>query len=237
MRYLQWVFREGGTCGSTFNLIAATLGSGIIGFAYAIMKNGTVFGPLIIILGALLSYYTGMLIVKCAAATGKTRYEDIALSLFGPTMAKVTSWLNLICLIGFTLSYVVFVRNEISSIIDMFVDDKESWVIMYLSIIRDENGERKDGYGGYFWGVFFTFAILFPMSIPRSVNALRFSSVFGVVCSMYLAVAVMILFLTKNNEELVPVSISDNFSKTEAFQFSLSGISGSFPLVIFAYMY
>ena len=54
---------------------------------------------------------------------------------------------------------------------------------------------------------------------------------------MYLAVAVMFLFLTRNNKELVPFSISDNFSKTKMFEFSFSGISGSFPLVIFAYMY
>ena len=54
---------------------------------------------------------------------------------------------------------------------------------------------------------------------------------------MYLAVAVMLLFLTQSNKDLVPVSVSDNFSKTKAFNFSFSGISGSFPLVIFAYMY
>lgn len=142
----------------------------------------------------------------------------------------------MICLIGFTLSYVVFVRNEISSIIWMFVDKKDSWVIEYLSVTRNKNGDRISGYGGYIWGVVFTFGLLFPMSIPREVNALRFSSVFGVLCSTYLAIAIMILFLTKSDPVLVP-SISDNFSKTEMFKLSFSGISGAFPLVIFAYMY
>jgi hypothetical protein len=48
------------------------------------MKNGFVLGPLIVTLGALLSYYTSMLLVKSADFTGKVRYEDIALQLYGP---------------------------------------------------------------------------------------------------------------------------------------------------------
>ena len=55
------------------------MGSGNITLAYAIMKNGYILGPLIVAFGALLSYYTSMLLVKSADFTGKVRYEDIAL--------------------------------------------------------------------------------------------------------------------------------------------------------------
>jgi amino acid permease len=78
------IFRAGGLFGSVFSLVAATVGSGNITLAYAIMKNGYVLGPLIVTLGALLSYYTSMLLVKSADFTGKVRYEDIALQLYGP---------------------------------------------------------------------------------------------------------------------------------------------------------
>jgi len=57
------LFRAGGTAGSTFSLIAATVGSGTLGFSYCVMKNGYVFGPIMIVLGACISYYTAMLIV------------------------------------------------------------------------------------------------------------------------------------------------------------------------------
>lgn len=76
--------RAGGLFGSVFSLVAATVGSGNITLAYAIMKNGYVLGPIIVTLGAMLSYYTSMLLVKSAEFTGKVRYEDIALQLYGP---------------------------------------------------------------------------------------------------------------------------------------------------------
>ena len=75
---MQRKFRAGGTSGSIFSLIAATLGSGTISFAYAIMVNGILLGSALIILGALISYYTGMLIVKVATETQCNRYEDFA---------------------------------------------------------------------------------------------------------------------------------------------------------------
>ena len=78
VRYGQRKFRAGGTSGSVFSLIAATLGSGTLTFPYAVMMNGYILGPIFIIMGAGISYYTGMLIVKCSEITGRTRYEDIA---------------------------------------------------------------------------------------------------------------------------------------------------------------
>jgi hypothetical protein len=115
--YGSYVFRAGGLAGSVFSLIAATLGSGTITFAYAVMMNGYILGPLLIIMGACLSYYTGLLIVKCAEHTGRERYEDIAMALFGAKVSKFTSALNIICLMGFTFAYIVYVKVAIPQLI------------------------------------------------------------------------------------------------------------------------
>ena len=90
-------------------MVAATLGAGTLTFPYAVMKNGILLGPLLIILGAAVSYYTGMLLVKCSEHTKKHRYEDYALALYGPRMALATSIINLLTLIGFITSYIVYV--------------------------------------------------------------------------------------------------------------------------------
>jgi len=148
------------------------------------MMNGYVLGPLLIAFGALVSYYTGMLIVKCSVKTGRTRYEDIALAIYGPRWAFWTSMLNLVCLIGFTFSYIVYVKKAIPSIIQMYVDEDK-----LPTFIRDEQWG-----GNIFWGILFAFGILFPMSIPRSASALRFTSLFGVLCSMYLCLGVTGVF-------------------------------------------
>ena len=50
--------------GSIVSLIAVTMGAGTLTIPYIVSLNGILFGSLLIIMGALLSYYSGMLLVK-----------------------------------------------------------------------------------------------------------------------------------------------------------------------------
>lgn len=72
------------------------------------------------------------------------------------------------------------------------------------------------------------------MSIPRNASALRFSSLFGVLCSIYLSLAVFCIFFS--DRDIVP-STADNFREIKAFKFTINGFVNSTPLIIFAYMY
>lgn len=120
VRYTQRKFRAGGTSGSIFSLIAATLGSGTISFSYAIAANGIILGSILIILGAVVSYYTGMLLVIASNHTGRTRYEDIAQKLYGNRCKNITVVLNLLCLCGFSMSYIVYIKSMIPEILLLF---------------------------------------------------------------------------------------------------------------------
>jgi amino acid permease len=202
--YIAWVFRSGGFVGSVFSLIAATLGTGVISFAYAIMKNGYVLGPIYVVLGALLSFYSGVLIIKTVESTGLNRLEDIALQAYGRGTSIFVSICNIICLIGFVFSYITFVKNELCEIVNQYAADDAHFMRKYFSNHKTLEGEQ--GIGDYVWGCIYTYIILFPMSLPRDLNSLRFSSTFGVICSMYLSVAVMSLFLTgfKEHPEMIP---------------------------------
>ncbi len=169
VRLNQIKFRAGSTSESIFSLIAATLGAGTLTFGYAIKVNGIAWGLLLILLGAAISYYTGMLLVKASTHTNRYRYEDIALVLYGERFSKITSVMNLLCLMAFTMSYIVYIKEAIPEIILIFAPNLDSF------IVSTEWGEK-------FWGTIFSFGILFPMSLPRSINALRYSSAFGVFC-------------------------------------------------------
>lgn len=136
--------------------------------------------------------------------------------------------MNLICLIGFTFSYVTYVKTAIPTILVMYIKEEK------LGWLAKDYDKEKITVGGIFWGALFSFGLLFPMSLPRSVNALRFSSLFGVLCSMYLSLAVTCVFWT--DKTVVP-DPSHNLSKIEPFVFSYQGSIATFPLIIFAYMY
>jgi len=62
------------------------------------------------IFGAILSYYPGMLFVKCAATLKTSRFEIIGLMLYGKTMFRLTAICVALCNLGFVVSYIVFIK-------------------------------------------------------------------------------------------------------------------------------
>jgi len=51
--------------------------------AFNIQQNGILLGIFLIMLGGWITYYSAMLIVIVASKTNCSRFEDIALSLYG----------------------------------------------------------------------------------------------------------------------------------------------------------
>jgi amino acid permease len=93
-------------------LIAATVGAGTLAFPYAIMQNGIAFGGFLVFMGALISYYSGMLLVEASNYTRRHRYDEMARVLYGKGFAKITSICNLACLLGFAMSFIVYVSTH-----------------------------------------------------------------------------------------------------------------------------
>lgn len=124
-----------------------------------------------------------MLLVKVSNRTQCNRYEDFASKLYGSRCKTITSILNLACLMGFITSYIVYIKSMLPQILLIF------WTKDQLP-----NFIVSEGWGQVFWATLFSFALLFPMSLPRSINALRFTSLFGVLCSVYLSLAVFFVF-------------------------------------------
>ena len=147
-----------------------------------------------------------MLLVKVANKTQCNRYEDFAQKLYGKRCRSITSALNLACLVGFITNYIVYVKSMLPELILLF-GEEESFSPFLVS----------QKWGQVFWATIFSFFILFPMSLPRSINALRFSSFFGVLCSVYLSLAVFCIF--NFDKDLVP-NPRQNYQDAELFTVS-----------------
>lgn len=65
----------------------------------------------LIFFGASISVYTGWLIVKCAEYCNATRYEDIAMQLYGKGMSRFTSVMILFTMMGFVVAYIVLLKT------------------------------------------------------------------------------------------------------------------------------
>lgn len=77
------------------------------------MQNGIVIGTALNILGGVVSWYTGMLLILASSQTGRVRYEDIAKNLYGKKFAIATAAMNIFALVGFNMSYTVYVRFKL----------------------------------------------------------------------------------------------------------------------------
>lgn len=93
---------------------------GTISFPYAVSVNGLILGPILIVLGAVVSYFSGMLIVYVSSKTKTDRYEDMARTLFNKRIEKIVCILNIICLMSFSMSYIVFIKQTVPFIIEKF---------------------------------------------------------------------------------------------------------------------
>ncbi len=63
------------------------------------------------------------------------------------------------------------------------------------------------------------------------MSSLRFSSIFGFACVLYLTILIIVEFFVVADDK------SGNWKQARLFHVSVGGIFGSFPLVIFAFLY
>jgi amino acid permease len=87
------------------------LGSGTITIPYNFYENGLYLGTFFIFFGGFLSFYTGYLITYCSEKTNGKSYEEIANTLYGERGLRFTSFCNILCNVGFYISYISLFKS------------------------------------------------------------------------------------------------------------------------------
>ena len=163
---------------------------------YVFALTGLGFGTVLIILGALLSHYSSSLIIRCNMMTGLKTYGDFAQVAFNGSklMRNLVSICIMISLLGFTTAYISLAKTLIPSIIAYSLTD-ERYAAMPYCLQNNETGRLV-------FATIFTFVVLLPMACFRELSMLRYTSFFGVFCSVILMFALIYEFV--ENEEVVP---------------------------------
>jgi amino acid permease len=87
------------------------------------------------------------------------------------------------------------------------------------------------------WATLFSFVALFPVSLPRELTALRFSSLFSFALSIMVVLTVIVVCFVEDSSDY-DLPLGDRFSiANEKSQVSVVGVFNSLPLIIFSYMY
>lgn len=197
-------------------------------------ENGPIVGSLFIIFGGVISFFSAYLISFCCEHTGGTRYEDIAMSLYGPAGLKFTSVCNILCNIGFLVTYIVLFKNLMPYTIELLMGNDTD------PSIHLPNWIGKTSTGHMVWAFSFTYLCVLPLSIPRKLTALRFTSFMSFGISMFIVCTIFALSFA----ETADTCATDCYDFKTRWDYAISqpkisvkGIFDSLPLIIFAFMY
>lgn len=104
-------FESGSINSSVFSLVQVILGAGILTFPYCFMQNGIIPGLALLLVGGIMSGYTGVLLIRASDYTKYTKYEDIAHELYGRSAGIAATILFLLALLSANISYTVYVST------------------------------------------------------------------------------------------------------------------------------
>ena len=121
--------KPGSVKASVFSLVIICLGAGTITIPYVFYENGLFLGTFFILMGASLSVFTGHLIGYCAYYTNGASYEEVAFNLYGNKGLRFTSFCNIVCNLGFLLSYCVLFKTTMPKAMRSFnVEGMPVWI-------------------------------------------------------------------------------------------------------------
>ena len=209
---------------STISLISTTLGAGTVTLPFLASQNGIVLASILIIFGAGLSYFCGMLLVRCAIIVKAERYEDFARYWYGEIAEKLTSWWNILTLLGFVVSYIVFVKSLVPHILG---------IIFPYTIFESPSHSQQNKFETLS-ATFYSFWVLLPFGFARKVGTLRYNSIFGVCWTIYLSFCLIFMFFIDKSLVENPAS---NIKEVKLWSVNYNGLMTSIPFVVFAFLY
>jgi amino acid permease len=189
-------FSEGSIRGSVFNLCSATLGAGCLSLPYALTYAGIALGIAMLILGAAATIFSIHLLVLVRTRTNLNSYESVSRAIFGSAVGNFVEWCIIlfcfgtaVCRFRFaTFSDLSFPLIRIAQKQVAYCKTLRDFISPVLSLTTTRVTDREAI-------CFIWLILLLPLSLIKTVNALRFSSLFG---AMSLKFYIAVFFIPAN---------------------------------------
>ena len=215
--------RSGSIKGSVFNLIWGILGTGMLTLPVVCHLNGIIVGLALIILGGFITKFSSMWIVIASGKVNSDSIELMAEAAFGPLVSKIASYSMIMWLLGYVVSYTIVIKTLLPYLIKRIANNQ-----LPQSFVNNES------LISIIIPVAYTLLILLPFSLPRKIGALRFTSLLGFICWLFLVGVITCIFIF--DRTIVPQPI-ESLKVASYFKFSPDGMITTFPFIIYSYMY
>ena len=168
--------------GTTFNLLNATTGPGLLALPLAFSRCGWLLGTLLLLLVFALNHTALSLLLKSCLQTREHSYIGLSLR-HGPELAAAVDWASLLFFFGSCVSYLVIIGDAFGQF-TASLGQPGPWYI--------GGGSMHFSYYGLIGLVAFTITILAPLSMLRSMDSLQVTSGVSMICILY-AVAIVVI--------------------------------------------
>lgn len=159
---------------ATFNLVSTIIGGGVLSLPYAIDKCGVVAGGVFMMIAAIASDFSLYLLVSCSRRCGASSYEEIVCKAFGKKAQVVTMVLLILLTFLTFVAYIILTKDMTSALMERYV----------FNMDLSERGKNIV--------TLLFLCMISPILFFRSINALRFTSIFSLLSILVLAIAMSI---------------------------------------------
>lgn len=176
---------DGGFLSGVFNLAGGSIGGGILGIPNGFNVSGIVLGTIYLIIIFLLTVFSMRIMGIAAKKTGIKSYEKMAGQLFGRGGDIFTAIIMFIKCYGACISYVISIGDLWSAFLK---DDRVTGYYRTTSFRRVLT-------------VITFFVFMWPLSLPKKINSLRYVSLFAVLFIVYFVICDVIHSATNGLKE------------------------------------
>lgn len=159
---------------AVFNLVSTIIGGGVLSLPFAFDKCGLVVALAFMVVSASASTFSLYVIVSCSRRGRATTYEEVVAKALGPRAGLVTVVLLVVLTFLTLVAYVILIKDLVGALGAKFLYGRAISVVEknLLTVV--------------------CVALVSPVLFARSMNSLRFTSIFSLAAVLMLAIAITI---------------------------------------------
>ena len=202
---------------TTFTLLSATLGVGMLSMPRAFSRSGLVLSGINLYVAVLVSYQSVICLIKVSKKTKLSTFSEMALWSYGSKFKIFTDLVYFINTFGCAVTYSIVVKENMASVCNMLTS-------LGVEIIPDMLKDQKN----IIW-ILISQGLLTPLIIKDKLTELRIFSLISFTIILYISLAIISNCFRNEYSH----NIDDKLPSIKLVNFA--GLSTSFPLFIFGF--
>lgn len=156
-------------------IMANLVGAGLLSLPYTFRRSGLLVGALAMLVMAVLNTLSMVVIARCCELSGAFSYKDMAKAALGPVGGTVVTAVMAVYTLGSCVSFSVLLGDFLPALV---CEDGCNTPAQQLF------GQREVTM------VMAGVLVLYPLCLPRQLNALKYTSTLSAVCIVYTAIMI-----------------------------------------------